>query len=54
MSKSKTMFRKLTLVGKSSFQITIPKDWGEDMGLEKGDFVRVWQEGNAIFVEKAK
>lgn len=54
MSKSKTMIRRLTLAGNSSLMITIPKDWAKEMGFEKGDFVRVWQQGNAIFVEKAK
>jgi bifunctional DNA-binding transcriptional regulator/antitoxin component of YhaV-PrlF toxin-antitoxin module len=54
MSKSKTMFRRVLEAGKSSLMITIPKAWANDMRWEKGDFVRVWQEGNAIFVEKAK
>ena len=51
---TKPRYVKLQEAGGSSLLITIPKDWAYDLGLEKGDFVRIWMEGRKIIVEKAE
>jgi phosphate uptake regulator len=33
--------RKLIALGKSSYAITLPKDWVDRNSLEKGDFISV-------------
>ncbi len=46
-------FRKLIAFGKSSFVISLPKDWLEKNNLKKGSLIRVDAEGNTLFL-KAK
>lgn len=42
------------LVGEASFSLVLPKDYAVDLGIEKGDFVRVRQEEDRIVIEKAQ
>ena len=47
-------YRKIQgLIGESSFSIILPKKYALDIGLEKGDFVKVIQDGQKITIEKA-
>jgi bifunctional DNA-binding transcriptional regulator/antitoxin component of YhaV-PrlF toxin-antitoxin module len=47
-------FRKVQgLVGESSFSIILPKSYAINLGICKGDFVKVRQEENKIVIEKA-
>jgi formylmethanofuran dehydrogenase subunit D len=42
------------LVGDVSFSIILPKDYAVNLGIAKGDFVKVSQEEGKIIVEKDK
>jgi hypothetical protein len=47
-------YRKVQgLVGEQSFSIILPKQYAVNLGIGKGDFVKVSQEENKIIVEKA-
>ena len=41
------------LIGESSFSIILPKIYSTNLGIGKGDFVKVRQEENKIIIEKA-
>lgn len=54
MHKSIIHYRKVQgLVGEHSFSVVLPKSYALDLGIGKGDFVKVSQEDNKIIVEKA-
>jgi hypothetical protein len=42
------------LIGETSFSIVLPKAYAMKLGIEKGNFVKVHQDGSRIFVEKAE
>jgi bifunctional DNA-binding transcriptional regulator/antitoxin component of YhaV-PrlF toxin-antitoxin module len=47
-------YRKIQgLVGESSFSIILPKEYALNIGICRGDFVKVHQEGKKIVIEKA-
>jgi hypothetical protein len=47
-------YRKVQgLVGDQSFCVVLPKRYAIDLGIGKGDFVKVHQEGEKIVIEKA-
>jgi len=47
-------YRKIQgLIGEASFSIVLPKKYATDIGLTKGDFVKVHKIGNKIIIEKA-
>ena len=51
---SKLEYRKIqSIVGDQSFSLVLPKAYAIDLGIQKGDFVKVIQEGQKIIVEKA-
>jgi AbrB family looped-hinge helix DNA binding protein len=51
---SKYEFRKVQgLIGESSFSIILPKAYAINLGIEKGDFVKVREEEGKIIIEKA-
>jgi hypothetical protein len=51
---SNVEFRKVQgLIGETSFSIILPKDYAINLGIGKGDFVKVQQEDNRIVIEKA-
>jgi hypothetical protein len=41
------------LVGETSFSIILPKVYATKLGIEKGNFVKVRQEGACLIIEKA-
>jgi bifunctional DNA-binding transcriptional regulator/antitoxin component of YhaV-PrlF toxin-antitoxin module len=41
------------LVGEQSFSFILPKQYANNLGIRKGDFVKVRQEENKIIIEKA-
>jgi hypothetical protein len=50
----KCEYRKVQgLVGETSFSIILPKQFATNIGIVKGDFVRVLQEDSRIVIEKA-
>ena len=54
MDKFHNQYRKIQgLVGESSFSVVLPKQFATSIGITKGDFVKVHQEGNQIIIEKA-
>jgi bifunctional DNA-binding transcriptional regulator/antitoxin component of YhaV-PrlF toxin-antitoxin module len=47
-------YRKVQgLVGEQSFSIVLPKSYAVNLGIGKGDFVKVYKEEEKIIVEKA-
>jgi hypothetical protein len=47
-------YRKVQgLIGETSFSIILPKHYAVNLGIGKGDFVKVHQEGAKITIEKA-
>ena len=47
-------YRKVQpIVGGISFSVILPKGYAINLGLGKGDFVKVRQEGQRIVIEKA-
>jgi phosphate uptake regulator len=47
-------YRKVQgLIGETSFSIILPKEYALNLGIGKGDFVKVRQEDNKIVIEKA-
>jgi hypothetical protein len=41
------------LVGEYSFSLVLPKSYAINLGIGKGDFVKVYQDENKIIIEKA-
>jgi antitoxin component of MazEF toxin-antitoxin module len=41
------------LLGEQSFSVILPKIYATNIGIRKGDFVKVHQEGAKIVIEKA-
>jgi len=53
-SSKKLEYRKVQgLVGDASFSIVLPKIYASNIGIQKGDFVKVLQERQKITIEKA-
>jgi bifunctional DNA-binding transcriptional regulator/antitoxin component of YhaV-PrlF toxin-antitoxin module len=47
-------YRKVQgIVGEQSFSIVLPKQYAVNLGIGKGNFVKVRQEGDRIVIEKA-
>jgi antitoxin component of MazEF toxin-antitoxin module len=50
----KVEFRKVQgIVGERSFSIVLPKKYALDLGIGKGDFVKVSQQEESIIIERA-
>jgi hypothetical protein len=53
-SSKKLEYRKIQgLVGDQSFSVVLPKAYANYLGIQKGDFVKVIQDGQKITIEKA-
>ena len=51
--QKKIEYRKVQgLVGETSFSIVLPKKYATDIGIGKGDFVKIVQDNGRILVEK--
>lgn len=54
-SLSNLEYRKVqVMVGERSFSIVLPKNYVRELGLERGDFVKVRLDGKRITVERAQ
>jgi len=52
--KEDFQYRKVQgLIGETSFSIILPKVYAINLGIGKGDFVKVSQEERRIVIEKA-
>jgi bifunctional DNA-binding transcriptional regulator/antitoxin component of YhaV-PrlF toxin-antitoxin module len=48
-----TEYRKIQgIVGEQSFSVVLPKKYAIDLGIGKGDFVKVHQQEGRIVIEK--
>jgi hypothetical protein len=45
-------YRTIGVVGSASFCVVLPKQYAINLGVGKGDFVKVRQEGERIIIEK--
>ncbi len=43
-----------SIIGDLSFSVCLPKMYAQNLGLGKGDYVRVTQESGKIIIEKAQ
>jgi hypothetical protein len=43
-----------SIIGDLGFSVCLPKKYSQDLGLEKGDYVKVTQESGKIIIEKAE
>ena len=44
----KDQIRKIQFTGKSSYIVSLPKDWIKDQGLKQGDQVTVGRNGSTV------
>ena len=52
--ESQNFYRRIQgIVGNQSFCVVLPKSYAINLGIGKGDFVKVCQEGGKIVIEKA-
>ena len=51
--EGKPEYRAITIVGGTSFCFILPKHLAQALEVEKGDYVRIVQEGKHLIVEKA-
>ncbi|MGC2308627.1 MAG: AbrB/MazE/SpoVT family DNA-binding domain-containing protein [Nitrososphaeraceae archaeon] len=48
-------YRKVQgIVGENSFSIVLPKHYAINLGIGKGDYVKVVQDGKRLLIEKAE
>jgi bifunctional DNA-binding transcriptional regulator/antitoxin component of YhaV-PrlF toxin-antitoxin module len=48
-------YRKTQAIfGNSTFGIVIPKNFVNNLGIAKGDYLRITQEGSHLIIEKAE
>jgi AbrB family looped-hinge helix DNA binding protein len=53
MVKCDYTFRKVQgIVGEYSFSVVLPKSFAQDLGIGKGDYVKVSQDDGKIIIEK--
>jgi antitoxin component of MazEF toxin-antitoxin module len=53
MSTEQPQYRKVQgLIGETSFSVILPKQYAVNLGIGKGDFVKVHQEEERIIIEK--
>lgn len=52
VSKDLRYRRVQGILGNTSFSLVLPKSYALDLGIGKGDYVKVKQEGNRIWIEK--
>ena len=53
-SSKELEYRKVQgLVGEQSFSIVLPKTYAVNLGIQKGNFVKVFQDDKKIIIEKA-
>jgi hypothetical protein len=53
-NKGQVEYRKVqALVGEHSLFCVLPRVYAVNLGIQKGDFVRVYQIGSQIIIEKA-
>lgn len=53
-NSEKPQFRKIQgLVGETSFSLVLPKSYAKDLGISKGEFVKVYCQGKKMIIEKA-
>jgi antitoxin component of MazEF toxin-antitoxin module len=51
--KGKPEYRAVTLVGGTSLTIVLPRHFSEALEVERGDYVKIVQDGKRLIVEKA-
>ena len=54
-SENALEYRKIQgLVGDHSFSLVLPKIFATDLGIQKGDFVKVYRNGKTMIIEKVE
>lgn len=54
MKIGNTQYRKIQgILGDQSFSIVLPKSYAQSLGISKGEYVKVFLEGNRIVIERA-
>ena len=52
--QAKPVYKALALSGGTSLTLVLDKRFAIGLGLTKGDYVRITQDGNRLIVEKAE
>ena len=52
-TEKKPEFRAVTLVGNASLTIVLPRHFASALEVERGDYVKIVQDGRRLIVEKA-
>lgn len=53
-NSSNQQFRKIQgLIDESSFSVILPKIFATNLGIKKGEYVKVYQDDQKIIIEKA-
>jgi hypothetical protein len=54
LSESTQLYRRIQgILGEQSYSLILPKTFATNLGIKKGDYVKVRQVANKIIVEKA-
>lgn len=51
MNSSDVQYRRIQAVSSASFSVVLPKQYASGLGLNKGDYVKCFQDGNRIVIE---
>jgi antitoxin component of MazEF toxin-antitoxin module len=54
MNFNEVQYRQIQAVANASFSVVLPNQYAEGLGLNKGDYVKVQQDGGRIVVERAE
>jgi antitoxin component of MazEF toxin-antitoxin module len=49
---SDTQYRRVQQTAEASLGVNLPKQYTDNIGIEKGDFVKVKQAGTSIIIER--
>lgn len=52
-TENKPEYRAVTLVGNASLTIVLPRHFASALEVERGDYVKIVQDGKRLVVEKA-
>jgi hypothetical protein len=52
-TNSKVEYKAIALSGRTSLTVVLPRQFSVGLGLGKGDYVRITQDGKRLIIEKA-
>jgi hypothetical protein len=52
-TKAKAEYKAIALSGRTSLTVVLPRQFSIGLGLGKGDYVKITQDGKRLIIEKA-